>query len=433
MRIHDLAFYLAAFFIVGIAAAGLKINVWLILVLSPLLGAAIFYLKKKKTLALLTLIIPLGFFYYHFYAALNQESITYGKEITFQGLITREPKYGLRSQTLNVELAAPYKGELIVYLSPYPEFHYGDLLEFKGEISKNAFDKNVSSFPKIKLIALDQGSSFISFLFGIKGKLIGNLERILTLEKSALISGLLFGERAEFSKEFTEALAKSGTTHIVALSGYNISIIGITLATALGYILNRRKAFYISLFFIVAFVLMTGAEPSVVRAAIMGVILLLAEHQSRIYSFRNAITITAFVMLILDPKLLVFDLAFKLSFAALLGIVYLQPLVIKGASKVYEKAGEPGRWGWRKNLIQTFSAQVAVAPIILTTFGYLSPFSLLANVLILEFIPLTMGLGFAAAVLGIFSYELSLIVGWLLGLLLGYEIFIINLFSFNWL
>ena len=173
---------------------------------------------------------------------------------------------------------------------------------------------------------------------------------------------------------------------------------------------------------------MTGAEASVVRAGIMGIIMLLAERQSRIYSFRNAITLTAFIMLLFNPRLLVFDTGFQLSFAALLGIVYIYPL-LKKRFKIEENEGV---MGWKRNLFQTFSAQVAVAPIVLTSFGYFSPTALFSNVLILEFIPVTMLLGFMTATLGFISYGLSLVLGWVTSVFLGYEIFIINLFSLNW-
>jgi len=259
--------------------------------------------------------------------------------------------------------------------------------------------------------------------------MIQNINAVLPPEHAALMAGILFGERAEFTDKFEEAMKKSGTTHVVALSGYNVAIIGITLSTALAYLVKRKYAFYASLAAIPAFVIMTGAEASVVRAGIMGIILLLAEQQSRIYSFRNAVTLTAFIMLLFNPTLLVFDTGFQLSFAALLGIVYIYPRF----KKRFKISEEGGVLGWKRNLFQTLSAQVAVLPIALTTFGYFSPTALFANVLILEFIPVTMLFGFLTAVLGFFSYGLSLTMGWLTSVFLGYEIFIINLFSLNWL
>ena len=160
----------------------------------------------------------------------------------------------------------------------------------------------------------------------------------------------------------------------------------------------------------------------------MGVIMMLAVHQERIYSFRNAITLTAAAMLILDPTLLSGDAGFQLSFAALLGIVYVYPWL---RNKLKWKEG--GFLNWKTNALQTFSAQLAVLPIVLAVFGFVSPAAPISNILILEFIPLTMLAGFLTALTGFFSYHLSAFIGWGANLLLSYEILVIRFFAFDWL
>src|SRR3989344_7151902 len=173
------------------------------------------------------------------------------------------------------------------------------------------------------------GNSLRAALIKLKSALIDKLEAVLPAEHAALASGLLLGERAEFTDEFEEAMRRSGTTHIVALSGYNIAILVLVISGIFSYIWNRRVAFYLSLLIIPGFVVMTGAAPSVVRAGIMGLILLFAENQSRPYSSRNAITLTALVMIFFNPRVGVDDVGFQLSFAALLGIIYLYPFLEK--------------------------------------------------------------------------------------------------------
>ena len=428
MHLHDKAFYAALFFIIGIAAAGLGINVWL--TLSIALVAAFVAIRSKTFVALSVVITFLGFFYFNFYALSQEENFPIGEKITFEGTVYSQPRHGLKSQQLDLELADPYKGKVRIYTDSLPRFEYGDYLAIDGAIEESPSGRlNIVSFPKIERIGTTNGSFARSKLFALKNRMIQNINAVLPPEHAALMAGILFGERAEFTDKFEEAMKKSGTTHVVALSGYNVAIIGITLSTALAYLVKRKYAFYASLAAIPAFVIMTGAEASVVRAGIMGIILLLAEQQSRIYSFRNAVTLTAFIMLLFNPTLLVFDTGFQLSFAALLGIVYIYPRF----KKRFKISEEGGVLGWKRNLFQTLSAQVAVLPIALTTFGYFSPTALFANVLILEFIPVTMLFGFLTAVLGFFSYGLSLTMGWLTSVFLGYEIFIINLFSLNWL
>lgn len=428
MRIYDAAFYIAALFILGIAGASLGINIYLTLLVGL---TTLVYLKTKGVikplawLGILFLSLFAGFFHYNIYSASNKESVILDKEIIFTGVIYKESREGQTNQELDLKLEGDYKGVIRVYTALYPIYNYGDFLEIRGKITKSPRGLNIVSFPKIKLIRSGDGSRVKPFLFSIKNKLVRNLERILSAEKSAFLAGVLFGERTGFSEDFREALKKSGTTHLVALSGYNISIIALSLSNVLSYFWNRRRAFWASLIFILSFVLMTGAEESVVRAAIMGMIFLIAERSSRLYSARNGITLTAFTMLLANPKLLVFNVGFQLSFLALIGIIYLKPAL----EKFFKIVKKETFLNWRENLLQTFSAQIAVLPITLTAFGYFSPLSLFSNVLMLEFMPMTMFLGFITAFAGLISYYLSLTIAWGLSVLLGYEIFIINFFG----
>ena len=134
-------------------------------------------------------------------------------------------------------------------------------------------------------------------------------------------------------------------------------------------------------------------------------------------------------MLLFNPDLLVFNVGFQLSFAALIGMVYIQPLLEKLLQKLFKVRVKGGFLNWKENALQTTSAQLAAFPIIISTFGYFSPWSLLTNVLILGLMPITMFLGFVTVAFGLISYHLSLLVAWITGLFLGYEIFIINLFG----
>ncbi|HEY4498311.1 MAG TPA: ComEC/Rec2 family competence protein [Candidatus Paceibacterota bacterium] len=429
MPLYNLAFYSALFFILGIGAASFGINFWLAILLAILLAWAGLSLRLKF-IFIFSLISFFGFFYFHFYSVLNQEILPAGEEPSFRGVVFRAPKQTLTGQEVDLKLENPYRGEVRLYLEPLPRINYGEAFEVRGKIEKSPSGSlNLVFEPEVRVIDQNQGNLIKSSLFKLKEKLVSNINSVLSQEKAALLSGLLFGERSEFTNEFEEALQKSGTTHIVALSGYNIAIIGTTLAGVLAGIIGRRKAFYFSVATIPAFVLMTGAQSSAVRAGIMGLILLLAQNQSRIYSFRNAIALTALAMLLLNPGLLRFDLGFQLSFAATIGIVYLYPR-FKNWIRFFQKNG---RLNWRTTFLQTLSAQLAVSPILLTSFGYISGTALAANLFVLEAIPLTMFFGFITAALGLISDSLSLISGWLTGLFLSYEIFIIKFFSLNWL
>jgi competence protein ComEC len=447
MPIYDIAFYVALFFILGVVAASLKLN-FLIILTAVFLIAVIFLFvsyffsckinpRKFYWLAGLSLFIILGAFYYFCWDNYQTKkvNIIFEKEINFQGLVIKNPERG-NEQKLIVKLQPPYSGNLLIKLQPYPSFNYGDMINFKGIVKKpmpqsyaDCLKKDqilgISNFPKTELIAQNQGSFIKRGLFKLKEKIIVNFQKTLPAEKAAFLAGITLGERSEFSKEFKEAMSNSGTTHLIALSGYNITILVKAVMGLFLYFLSRRRAFFMTILAILGFVLMTGAEASVVRAAIMGTILILAGQVGRVYSFRNAITIAAFLMILFNPRILRFDIGFQLSFLALLGIVYLAPVI----REFFHLGEEPGFLYWRENLSATFAAQLMTAPLLISSFGKFSFFSFIPNVLILGLTPLTMALGFLVGFVGFASFYLSLVLVLLLNLLLTYEIFIIKFFG----
>ncbi|MDD5710521.1 MAG: ComEC/Rec2 family competence protein [Candidatus Colwellbacteria bacterium] len=427
MPLFDKAFYFPLFFILGVGAAGFGIRIWLSLIFAAIVGYFIFSFRPKRVLVFV-LICFAGYFYHDLYVVLRSHSVPLGEERVYVGLVVDQPEFGLKTTLLDIALQKPNEGMLRVYSSSTENIQYGDIISFQGVVEEQTAETYTVAFPQsITVLERQRGNPVKSILFSIKTKIIDNLQAVLAPEKSALMAGILLGERAEFTPELKEAMRLSGTTHIVALSGYNIAILVTTLSLALAYICDRRKAFWLSLMVIPLFVVMTGAEASVVRAGIMGLVTLLAVQQERIYSPRNAITLTALAMLIYDPRLLSRDVGFQLSFAALLGMVYFYPWMMQ---KLKWRSG--GFLNWRTNALQTLSAQIAVLPILLPTFGFVAPTALFANILILEFVPLTMLAGFFTALSGFLSYYLSIFIGWGTNLLLSYEIFIIQLFALNW-
>lgn len=436
MRIHDIAFYFISFFLVGVFIASFKLSFPIIL-LFAFLTATILLFFNLRWLMILSLVIIIGAFYYNWHDARQIQilNIPFGEKIVFTGIVADYPERGDK-QKLIINLQTPYSGKILANLQLYPSFNYGDLIKFEGVIKKpqpegyaNYLAKNdifgIVAFPKTELITEGKESSLKASLFKIKENIILIFQKSLASEKAALLSGITIGERAEFSKELKEAMANSGTTHIVALSGYNITIIAMAVMAFFNWFLRRRASFYLTILIIIAFVIMAGAEASVVRAAIMGLIILLAKQISRIHSMRNVIAVAALAMILHNPKVLVFDVGFQLSFVALVGIVYLAPII----QKFFKLKKESGFLAWRENLLNTVSAQIAVLPLIMFYFGNFSIFALVANILILSVIPATMFFGFVMAALGFISMPLTIILGWFANLFLSYELLIIYFFS----
>ena len=448
MFLYNIAFYGILFFLFGVLLSSFKIRLPIIIFCLLLASAIILFLgifgffqsfsiSKAKWIAGLLLIAIAGAFYYIQFDKAQTEEIKmlFNEKAIFGGIIIDYPKYG-NSQDFVIKLSAPYKGNILLKSRPYPQYRYGNKIKFEGIIKKpepaNYADYlskegifGVIAFPIMDLSAQEQASVVKSALFKIKENVVEIFQKTLSPSKAAFMAGITLGEQAEFSKESKEKMKSSGTTHIVALSGYNITIVGLAVASIFGYFFKRRIVFILTILTVIAFVLMTGAEASVVRAAIMGGIVLLGQQIGRAHSMRNVIAVAALIMVLFNPKVLRFDIGFQLSFLALIGIVYLAPFI----KKLFKIKDESGFLGWRKNFLETTSAQMAVMPLLIINFGSFHITSFLANILILEAIPITMFLGFLMAALGFIFMPLAIIIGWFAGLFLSYEFAIIDIFS----
>lgn len=375
--------------------------------------------------------LTFGFFYYHFFQNFTnrRENIPVGTKISFSGTISKDPEEKETYQKLIVDFQAPWRGKIIVLTEPLLNFDYGDEIKIEGKIEESEFKNQppIVFFPKIEAQAKNRGGWLRARLYRLKNHLTGQFKNHLSPDKAALISGITFGERSEFSQELKNDMSRSGVTHIVALSGYNIAILALAIERSLKKIISRRKRFYLTLGIIFLFVLMVGGEASVVRAAIMGSLILLAQHIGRPHDTLHIIVLTALGMVLFNPAILVFDIGFQLSFLSLLGIVYLEP-VLKKLFRMKDEKKE-SFLAWRENGLTTTAAQLAVIPILVLNFNQFSLTAVLANALILVTVPFTMFLGFLLATLSSVSLSLGFFVAQIASLLTSYQIAVIKIFS----
>jgi competence protein ComEC len=331
------------------------------------------------------------------------------------------------------------KEKILLYLSSKIDYQYGDELEIKTKLKtpleskdfsyKNYLDRyhihSIAYYPKIKFLAQNKGNFIQKNLFLLRDKFQEKILTILSSPESFFLSGLLIGDRKDFPFQLINSFNITGTTHLIALSGYNITIIGILLMN-LFYILyfSKSSSFYLTITGIIFFVILTGAESSVVRAAIMGILVLLSKKIGRLKNITNAIVFTACLMLLFNPKILRYDIGFQLSFLATLGIIYLSPILFK---KGFYKISNILQF--RESLLITVSAQIMTFPIIVYNFGQLSLIAPIVNVFILPVVPLSMLWGFIATIISFFWLWLAKIIGFVAWIFLAYEIKTIKLFS----
>ncbi len=416
-------FFINFGFIVGVLISGFfdsyyKVIFWLAFMI--FLSSAVFL---RNYLYLFSLFFS-GVFVAIFYFGMREGIVLNGyPKLTggdFEVMSVSETITTDKSRRIVAELRGEYRGEVLVFYPSEDIFKYGDVLKVTGDF-ESAEVKGGSPVifaERIEYVG-NEGSEINKLLFGVKDKFVSVLTKNLSPNAGALASGLLFGEKAKFSSEFKEAMKRSGTTHIVALSGYNISI----LVGALGLVVavfSRRIRIFLYFFVIIIFTLMVGGDPSIVRAAIMGGVFLLSKELGRNITPAYALSFAGALMLWWNP-LVIYSIGFQLSFLSFMGIVYIAPSL----TSIFKLKG-----GLISKLtVETASAQLAVLPLIVNYFGGFSVVSLISNIFILGTIPISMFFAFLLLVFNFILPFLSFFIVWICEIVLGYQIFIINLFS----
>ncbi len=342
------------------------------------------------------------------------------------------------SPTSAVSIARDVRGRVLIFTNRYPAFSYGDEIIVAGEIQKPEPFQDVDYpaylakdqiyavmyYPDMEFVSSGKGDILHSTLFRIKHAFERQLERIVPEPHAAFLKGIILGSRASMPVWLLEAFRITGVIHIIALSGFNITIIADNLSRVLRRCtLGPQWSFWISLVAIILFTIMTGASPSIVRAALMGALVLLARKEGRIYIGANALVFAGTVMVLHNPAVLRFDVAFQLSFFATAGLLFLSPHLERHLRFV------PKGMGFRGNLASTLSAQAAVLPLILFYFGTFSFVSIPANLLILTAIPYAMFFGFLSVLAGFASTAVGIGIGSVAHILSFYIISVSTFFS----
>lgn len=436
-------------FLAGIGAGSFVVfPPWLFLIAGiTAAGCAVFAVAQKARLWILICCMAIlfsgGMWRFAIYrASVPDVSFLYGSERSFTGVVWEEPDETPLTQRLlvlvrEVEEKPVQQFFAHVVLKKIPEFTVGEMLLVRGKLEEENSRKELRAvivFPQVEKQGISHERAVKRNLVALKNAFGNNLEAALPEPHASLAKGLLLGERATLPREFKENLTRTGTTHIVALSGYNITLVGRSLIWFLLLLtVPFRVSFWIAICAITLFVIMTGASPSVVRAGIMGVLLLVAEREGRLYHMVNALLLAAALMVLHDPTLLRFDLAFQLSFLATLGIIYAAPEIERLLLRFEGQQYGPPKSGLlqtlRKIFIETTGAQLAVLPLLIYTFGTVSFLSPFVNVLVLISVPYAMGASFFTGLLGFFLDGAARVSGFASWVLLEYEIQIIEFFG----
>ena len=235
-------------------------------------------------------------------------------------------------------------------------------------------------------------------LDGMRADLARPLRMLVPEPESGILLGIVLGERASVSADLAYAFAVSGTTHLLAISGFNMTLVGAAVALALRGRVRPVARAAATVAAIVAYSLLVGLAPSVMRAALMASVASCGLASGRRAATANALCVAVTAMLFADPAAIA-DLWFILSATATAGLVLWQ------AQLAARFAGLPG--ALREGLATTLAASAPTLPVVAAAFGRVSLVSPVANLVAVPMFPPLMIAGAAASAVGALSLDLA--------------------------
>jgi len=322
-------------------------------------------------------------------------------------------------QYSSTEGALPITGTALVQAGRLGSYSYGDRVQATGfletpreteEFSYREYlaRQGIHSLMQeaaVVRIAQRQASPILQRMFDLRQRAFETVHALFPEPEASLLAGILLGIESGIDDEVRQAFNDTGTTHIIAISGFNLTVLAGLVISLFGRWLGMRRGALAAGLAILLYTLLVGADAAVVRAAIMSGLVLLARYLGRQAHALASLSAAAFGMSLLNPQVL-WDVGFQLSFAATLGLVlYADPIKIRFVrlASGWVSPEQAERWAGPVGdyLLFTLAAQLTTLPLTALHFRRLSLVSLIANPVVLPAQPPLMMLGGLAVLAGL--------------------------------
>lgn len=408
--------------------------------------------------SLITFVAAASYSYSRLHAVSDNNLRYYnGQPVTVTGMVTSDPQIGDRSTNIELSVASlilksgqppiPVKGSVMLIAPRYPAYHYGDVFTVTGKLETPPrlgdfdyegylADRGIYStmlYPKIDVEPRNLGSPVMKWVYSLRHRLASALAATLPEPQASLAQGIVLGIRTSIPPEVNDAFIRTGTAHLLAISGLNLSIIAGILVSIGVWLFGRRHYIYVwlALCIIWLYSLLTGMNPPVVRGAVMASLFLFAELLGRQRSAGTALFFAAAIMVGISPHVL-WNAAFQLSFLAMAGLIFLlPPLQSRAVETIKAHLGEeglPSRLAivTADSLCVTMAATVAVWPLVAYYFGVISFVGPLSTFLALPVVAPIIVLGILTGGIGIIAVPVAQVLGWVAWLFLSYMLLVVN-------
>lgn len=368
-----------------------------------------------------------------------------GLKAEFTGVIAGEPVRKDERITYVVQISRvrqknrllSVKGRVLLSLrQTVKPLAYGDLIRFYGipELPPEAgnpgqFDYRKYLYNKgivltisgwgdgsVQKLAGGQGSLLVASALQVKDRLSRVLDETLPAGESALLKGVLFGSQSEIDPQIRQEFVDTGVVHILSVSGYHIGLVLAGCCLLNGLLkLNRRNFTLFAAAVLIFYTALTGAQPAVIRATVMALVLLVGHLLDRDGDWSSGLALSALVILLANPRTF-YNIGFQLSFVATWGILYLRPVL---QNRLFYRLPQ----SWRAVPAVPLAAQLAVLPLTAYYFNQVSVISLVANLIIVPLIGIITLLGTFAVLGGViwllWAEVLNISTGLLLALVIN--------------
>ena len=319
-------------------------------------------------------------------------------------------------------LICKFRGDSVNRLNIYSKINPGNKVFLTGTFQKGRERRNPGEFDYNEylsskgitglFISYDTDSIAIinskndlisSYLFALRKSIDEIIVNLHDKESSDLLRGLVLADRSGIDSETKNAFVNSGVVHILAVSGLNVGYVILIFVVIFG-----RFSIYVrsilTIVGLIIFMLITGTTPPVVRATIMGIIIILTFLSNRTTNIYNSLSISAIIILFFSP-MQIYDPGFLLSFGAVLSTAIIYPYMQSWIEKLNLK------WQWIEKILLfmgvSLSAQIGTIPFTLIYFSKLSVISILTNLFVIPISGLITAIAFITIFLGYFSYTLA--------------------------
>ncbi|MDO9347863.1 MAG: ComEC/Rec2 family competence protein, partial [Anaerolineales bacterium] len=308
----------------------------------------------------------------------------------------------LRVQSVDTgDESLPVGGLILARILPGQTFHYGEVIRLRGALKTPPENEDFSyrdylarqgihaymPSAEATLLPFRGGNPILAAIYALKERSLAVNYRIFPDPEASLLAGILLGVDTGLPPDLQQAFKDTGTAHIIAISGFNITIIAALLVTVFNRLLGPRRGALAAVIGIAVYTLLVGADAAVVRAAFMGGLALFARQVGRRQDGLNTLVFVAALMAAINPHT-PWDVGFQLSFAATLGLIlYAEPfsqaavkLISRFSSlETAQKLAQP----LSEFVFFTLAAQLTTLPVMAYHFGRISLVALIANPFIL--------------------------------------------------